>query len=177
MNAPALNRAHEPRPRRRVYILVLGLALVAAGCGSTPVEPTGAVGPTPKTYTPPPGSWTVTMTVTGASGSSCIPLDSLGASATVQYTLQGEGTSAITFVGPDSEWTSFTVTVNGLSFQATSLTFPITSGRCAPYVYSSRFAGTFSADRAAFTATQADTYTLPTGDVISETWTWSGKRN
>jgi hypothetical protein len=154
--------------------VVAALAMLLAGCDSTPTEPRFNAPPNP---TPPPGAakeWDLSVTVTEATGSFCVYLPALGNVFRTTFTLEQSGNS-LTFVMSDPlNWNSFTVTTSGLTFSSAPSTHE--ANICAHYRQINTFSGSFSPDASALTATETWSFALDSGETVTRTLTWSARR-
>jgi len=162
---------------------VLGASLAAVfvvGCNdSSPTEPKLVVVPTPTAQPTPTalsGDWSLTETVTAATGSFCIFLPSVGQSFHTTFTVQRSGSQA-TFVMPDPiDWDQYTVALSGLSFASGPLVWNSGSGMCANYRETNSLTGAFSADGNQITAIESWSLTLDSGETVTRTFSWSASR-
>lgn len=167
--------------RFRTAALAATLAPVfLVGCNdSSPTEPKLVVVPTP-TPQPTPvaaqGTWSLTSTVTAASGSFCIFLPSVGQSFHTTFTIQRNG-DLVTFVMPDPiDWEQYTVAQSGLSFASAPLVADSGMGMCARYRQTEGLTGAFSADGNQVTASESWSFALDSGETVTRTFSWSASR-
>jgi streptogramin lyase len=119
-------------------------------------------------------SWNLTVQVIAANGPGiCLYRPSMGMVFHTTFELRRSGNS-VSFVFEDPiDWESYTATVNGANFTATSPTVDSGGGMCVHYKQTSSLSGSFSADGNHLTATEVWSLTLDSGEVVTTTFRWS----
>jgi hypothetical protein len=181
--------ARPKRKRRRIEYRpkdtsCLRLAIIAAavcllfGCNDSPgpTAPVHRLSPSPTPLASTTESWDLTDEVTGNSGESfCIVTPGVGVSLHTTFELLRSGNS-ISFVMPDQvDWESYTGTVNGSTFSATSPSAGSGMGMCTHYLQTSSLSGSFSEDGRTLTATEVWLFLFDTGQ-RTITFHWSARR-
>ena len=163
--------------RRRLFTLMT-LGVLAFGCSSTDiVAPSAAVAPAAPSPTTPSGAWSVTIqTIRDDGPDFCIRLPAVGSVFKADYGVEFSG-ETVSLMGPDPiDWSSYTATLNGLSFAAVILPWESGGGMCTHYVQREAITGTFSADKSSFSATETWSFTVDSGQVKTITFSWTGAR-
>jgi hypothetical protein len=168
------------RAKKQIFrsLAVLAIAAVLlAGCNdSSPTAP--RLNPTP-----PPAErniWNLTVEVIGATGPDiCFhrPIAFVGTVFHTTFTLLRNGNS-VTFVPPDPiDSDTYTGTVNGANFTATSPSGRGGNEMCGYGSQGFSLSGSFSEDGNQLIATEVWLLTLGSGEAVTSTFRWSASRN
>jgi len=117
------------------------------------------------------------METTAVSGPPfCIFTPPVGAVFEATYWVERKG-DIVNFTPPDPiDWDSFTAKINGLDFAATNPTVGSAVGMCTHYLQGSSLSGSFAPDNNSFTAVEAWSFTLDSGEVKTVMFAWTGTR-
>ncbi len=122
-------------------------------------------------------SWNLTVQVIAATGPGiCLYRPSVGEVFHTTFELRRSGNSVSFLFEDESAWESYTATVNGANFTATTPTVESGSGMCVHYRQMSSLSGSFSEDGNHLTATEVSLLTLDSGEVVTTTLRWSASR-